>query len=150
MMKDIIKFILGAFLVLSIFSVDAKPKKELNLPEKLNQKIEKKIDNVSKDMANELGLSERQTRKVYDIKLLEAREIEALRLNKSKSQKEISNGTILIKNDTEKKVEKVLKKKQKPLWEAKKSDFEYNQGLLEKLKDLYHKTKEELKKQLRE
>ncbi|MCO5230953.1 MAG: hypothetical protein M9958_07320 [Chitinophagales bacterium] len=148
-MNNVVKYIFIVVLALNAFNADAKPKKEFNLPEKLNQKIEKKIENVSKDIENEIGLSERQSKKVYAIKLLEAKEIESLRLNKAKTQKEINNEIILIKNDTEKKVEKVLKKKQKPLWEAKKSQFEYNSGLLEKLKDFYYKTKEELKKKLK-
>ena len=76
------------------------------------------------------------------------KDIEKERANTSKSQLKIKNEIILLNNESDKKIHKVLKKDQDVIYEAKKDDYKYNPGLMEKMKDFYKDTKENIKEKL--
>lgn len=150
-MKSLIKYLILATVLLGTVSVSelsAKGKQTYELPEKVVQKIESKVEETTKSIAREIDLTEKQTKKVYAIKLAEAKGIETTRADKKQSQHEIKNTIILIKNAANKKMLKVLKKDQKVLWNERKDKFAYNPGFLENLKDLYHQTKENVQEKL--
>lgn len=150
-MKSLIKYLILATVMLGTISVSelsAKGKNSYELPEKVVRKIESKVEETTKVITREIGLSEKQTKKVYAVKLAEAKGIETARADKAKSQHEIKNTILLINDTANKKVLKVLKKEQKILWNARKDKFAYNPGFLENLKDLYHQTKENVQEKL--
>jgi sugar-specific transcriptional regulator TrmB len=151
-MKSMIRYLLIA--VLTVTSVNlqevqaTKSKTELVLSDKLQIKINEKVADIIKKMTKDLNLSSKQTKKVHAIKLSEATAIEVERGNKSKSQQDIKNEIILISNQSDKKILKVLKKDQDIIYSAKKSDYKYNPGVMEKIKDFYNDTKENIKEKL--
>ncbi len=151
-MKTMIQYIFIA--VLSIFTFNLQelqakpPKPETLLSEKLQSKVNEKVTDLTKKMTKELNLSTKQTKKVHAIKLSEAFGIEVERNNNAKSQQDIKNEIILILNQADKQIYKVLKKDQDVLYESKKSDYRYNPGLMEKLKDIYKDTKEIIKEKM--
>lgn len=150
-MKALIKyFVLAAvvFGAVNMQDVVAKPKKEYHLPEKLTTKIEGKVQELTQSITKEIGLSEKQTKKVHAIKLAEAMDIETVRADKTKSQQASKNEILLIKNDANNKILKVLKKDQDVLWNAKKDKFTYSPGWMENLKDIYQQTKETIQEKL--
>ncbi len=150
-MKALMKyFVLVAvvFGAITIQDVTAKSKKEYNLPEKLTTKIEGKVQELTRDITKEIGLSEKQAKKIHAIKLTEAMDIETVRVDKAKSQQESKNEIILIKNNANNRILKVLKKDQDVLWNAKKDKFAYSPGFMENLKDIYHQTKEAIQEKL--
>lgn len=150
-MKTIIQYLLIAILSVSSFNIletQAKnPKVETVLSEKVQVKINENISDLIKKMSKDLSLSTKQTKKIHAIKLGEATEIEIERSH-SKSQQEIKNQIILISNDADKKIMKALKKDQEVLYEAHKSEYKYNPGWMENLKDIYKDTKEAIKEKL--
>lgn len=151
-MKIIIRYLLIAILTVSTITIQEtharKSKTEIVLSDKLQNKINEKVADITKKMTKDLNLSTKQTKKVQVIKLAEAVSIEQVRSNTSKSQQEIKNEIILLYNDSDKKIHKVLKRDQDVIYEAKKSDYKYNPGLLENMKDLYKDTKESIKEKL--
>ena len=80
----------------------------------------------------------------------EAQQIESVRMDKDKSQNEITNQTIFITNDTHSKVEKVLDKKQIATYNSKKSSYDYNPGVIENIKDKYNEKKEDIQERREE
>lgn len=151
-MKSIIQYLFIAIIAtgtLSSQKILAKnSKSEIVLPEKLQVKINKKVADMTKLMSKDLNLSDKQFKKIEAIKLAEAIAIEGERSQADKSQLEIKNEIILINNEANKKILKVLKKDQDVLFEAKKSEYKYSPGMLENLKDLYKDTKENIKEKL--
>ncbi len=140
---------IGTISAINIQEVHArKPKTEIVLSDKLQMKINEKVADITKKMTKDLNLSTKQTKKVGAIKLCEATSIEKERANTSKSQLEIKNEIILLNNESDKKIHKVLKKDQDVIYEAKKDDYKYNPGLMEKMKDFYKDTKENIKEKL--
>lgn len=131
------------------YFVDAKPRKTFELPEKVISRTESKVEEITKKIQKEIGLTEKQLNKVYAIKLQEAQAIEAERLDTKKTQHDIKNEIILIKADANKKVSKVLKKNQRVIWEVKKENFTYNPGIIENLKDVIKHTKENIQEKLK-
>lgn len=150
-MKRFFQFLLMSILVVGIAtaSVDAKPRKSFVLPEKVIARTESKVEELTKKIQKEIGLTEKQLQKVYAIKLQEAQAIESQRLDTKKTQHEIKNEIILITADANKKVSKVLKKDQRVIWEVKKDNFAYNPGILENLKDIFKNTKENIQEKLK-
>lgn len=151
-MKTITRYLLIAILSISAITIQEvqarKPKTETVLSDKLQTKINEKVADITKKMTKDLTLSTKQTKKVQAIKLCEATSIEKERANTSKSQLEIKNEIILLNNESDKKIHKVLKKDQDVIYEAKKDDYKYNPGLMEKMKDFYKDTKENIKEKL--
>jgi predicted homoserine dehydrogenase-like protein len=151
-MKSIIQYLLIAILTISTLTIQEvqarKSKTESVLSDKLQIKINEKVVDITKKMTKDLNLSTKQTKKVGAIKLCEATSIEKERANTSKSQLKIKNEIILLNNESDKKIHKVLKKDQDVIYEAKKDDYKYNPGLMEKMKDFYKDTKENIKEKL--
>ena len=152
-MKSIIRYFLIAVLTLNTIAIQElhakKSKTEVVLSEKLQGKIQEKVGEVTKKMTKDLNLSPKQTKKVQAIKLAEATSIEAERNNVPISEYNTKkNALILIIYEANKKIHKVLKKDQAVIYEAKKSEYKYNPGLMENLKDLYNDTKETIKEKL--
>lgn len=151
-MKSILRYLLIA--VLTVASVNMqevqakKSKTEVVLSDKLQIKINEKVADITKKMTKDLNLSTKQNKKVHAIKLAEATAIEVERTYTSKSQQDIKNEIILLSNQSDKKILKVLKKDQGIIYQAKKSDYKYNPGLMENLKDIYKDTKESIKEKL--
>lgn len=151
-MKSLIRYLFIALLSVATLNMQEtyakKPKVEVVLSDKLEAKINSKVNELTNKMSKDLSLSAKQAKKVHSIKLTEVRAIEMERNNDLKSQQEIKNEIILISTASDKKVYKVLKKNQDILFEAKKSDYRYNPGLMENLKDIYKDTKENIKEKL--
>lgn len=157
-MKAIIKTItLGAFILgtTATINVQAHPLeiKEMHdgshhhaLDSKSTEKVRETVQAMSKD----LGLDEKQTMKIQEIKLDEANQIESARMDENKSQDQVNNAIIMIQNDTRSKVEKVLSKDQVVLFQAKKSNYEYNPGFIENVKDKYMEKKEDIQERREE
>lgn len=151
-MKNVIKiFTIGALMIstMTFNAVTAKPL-DNHTSKEANEKLEAKIRETSKSIAKEIGLDAKQTDKVYSIKLEEAKAIEAVRADKSIAQNETNNKILMIKNDANGKIEKLLNKDQKVLWAAKKDNFDYNPGFFENVKDKYNQTKENIQERREE
>lgn len=140
----LLTFLMGGM----ISQLDAKSKKDIVLPEKVQTRVETKTEETLSKLERELSLSEKQYRKIYDLKLKEAVAIESKRMDKTLSQHDVKNTIILIKEESAKKISKVLKRDQKVLWEVKKENYVYNPGFWENMKDVYKQTKENLQEKL--
>lgn len=150
-MRKFVHYLFITVIALSLvsFNVDARPRKTIELPEKVISRTESKVEEITKKIQKEIVLTDKQVSKVKAIKLQEAQSIEVQRLEPQKSQHEIKNEIILIKSDAEKKISKVLKKNQRVLWEVKKDHYEYSPGLIENLKDVFKNTKENIQEKLK-
>ena len=149
-MKSIFQYLFISIIAFSNISIQEifanNSKNEIVLPEKLQSKINEK---VTEKMTKDLNLSTKQSKKVFSIKLEEAISIEEERSDLTISEyNSKKNALILIVYEANKKILKVLKKDQDVIYEAKKSDYRYNPGLMENLKDLYNDTKESIKEKL--
>jgi FlaA1/EpsC-like NDP-sugar epimerase len=153
-MKTIIKTIaFGAFIIgtTATINVQAKPLEvKENHVHTLDAKATQKVKSTVSSMAKDLGLDEKQTSKIQDIKMHEAQQIESVRMDKDKSQNDITNQTIFITNDTHSKVEKVLDKDQIATYNSKKSSYDYNPGVIENIKDKYNEKKEDIQERREE
>lgn len=118
-------------------------------PEEI-QKLEAKIQSTTQTIAKEIGLDEKQSSKVYQIKLEEAHAIEKIRDDKSIAANDTKNKIIIIKNDANNKIVKLLNKDQKVLWDAKSKNYEYNPGVIENIKDKYLEKKEDIQERREE
>lgn len=147
-MKAIIKTItFGAFILGSAATINVQATNFANYEMNDNQldtKSSQKVRSTVTDMAKDLGLNQKQADKIQDIKMNEAQEIEALRMDKSVSQNDVIQKTVFIKNNTHSKIEKVLDKNQQAIYLDKKSNYEYNPGLIENIKDKYNEKKEDI------
>lgn len=147
-MKAIIKTItFGAFILGSAATINVQATNFANYEMNDNQldtKSSQKVRSTVTDMAKDLGLNQKQADKIQDIKMNEAQEIEALRMDKSVSQNDVIQKTVFIKNSTHSKIEKVLDKNQQAMYLDKKSNYEYNPGLIENIKDKYNEKKEDI------
>ncbi|HUH73915.1 MAG TPA: hypothetical protein VLZ75_05855 [Chitinophagales bacterium] len=153
-MKAIIKTItLGAFLIGSTatINVQATSIEALEMHDhQLDTKTVQKVNSTVTGMAKDLGLNQKQANKIQDIKLHEAEEIESVRMDENKSQNEVNNKIIFIKNSTHSKVEKVLDKNQQAKYQENKSNYEYNPGLIENIKDKFNEKKENIQERREE
>ena len=152
-MKSIFQYLFISIIAFSNISIQEifanNSKNEIVLPEKLQSKINEKVTIVTEKMTKDLNLSTKQSKKVFSIKLEEAISIEEERSDLAISEyNSKKNALILIVYEANKKILKVLKKDQDVIYEAKKSDYRYNPGLMENLKDLYNDTKESIKEKL--
>ena len=152
-MKSIFQYLFISIIAFSNISIQEifanNSKNEIVLPEKLQSKINEKVTIVTEKMTKDLNLSTKQSKKVFSIKLEEAISIEEERSDLTISEyNSKKNALILIVYEANKKILKVLKKDQDVIYEAKKSDYRYNPGLMENLKDLYNDTKESIKEKL--
>lgn len=147
-MKAIIKTItFGAFILGSAATINVQATNFANYEMNDNQldtKSSQKVRSTVTDMAKDLGLNQKQANKIQDIKINEAQEIEAVRMDEGKSQNEVNNKIVFIKNATHSKIEKVLDKDQQAIYLEKKSNYEYNPGLIENIKDKYMEKKENI------
>lgn len=152
-MKSLLKIFSVAALVIAIalpaFEVKAKTNSFDNHDD-AHKKLEAKIKETTQTIAKDIGLDEKQAQKVYDIKLEEAKAIENVRADKDIAPSETKNKILLIKNDANTKVSKVLTKEQKVLWDAKNKNYEYNPGFIENVKDKYQEKKEDIQERREE
>lgn len=145
-MKSVIKFLTVVALFLGTITFQSVSARVLDnqTSAEFEQKLAAKITETTKSITKDIGLDEKQSAKVYDIKLAEAKSIEAVRADKNIAPNETSNKILIIKNDANSKVEKLLSSDQKVLWNSKKSNYEYNPGFMENVKDKYNQTKENI------
>ncbi len=145
-MKSVIKFltVVAFFLGTVTFQSVSARVLDHHTTQEFEQKLAEKISETTKSITKDIGLDEKQSAKVYDIKLAEAKSIEAVRADKNIAPNETSNKILIIKNDANSKIEKLLSNDQKVLWNSKKTSYEYNPGFIENVKDKYNQTKENI------
>ena len=131
-MKEIIKSItFGAFILGSIanINVQARSLESLEMHDdhshSMDAKVVEKVKKTTAIMAKDLGLDEKQAIKIQEIKLIEASQIEALKMHKDKTQDQINSEIIYINNNANLKIEKVLSKDQIILFNSKKSNYKF-------------------------
>lgn len=153
-MKKVIKvFTIVAIMLgmaLPMTGVNAKTMMNNNTDNEFHQKLAEKIRETSNGISKDIGLDQKQSEKVYQIKLEEAKAIEDVRADKNISPNDTKNKILIIKNNANSKIEKLLNKDQKVIWGAKKKNYEYNPGFIENVKDKYLEKKEDIQERREE
>lgn len=124
--------------------VNARGKKLAPLPEKVMAQLENNSQKTVQLMDQDLNLSDKKVKKIYQLKLQEAEQLARIKMNSNLSKRDVNSQSLLIKGETDRQILRKLKKNQQVLYLAHKNDYEVKDNIFEKMKGWWNSAKESL------